>query len=160
MWPYTADEADALSAGRPPPAPRGELASRVLAMPADTNPAGNVFGGWIMALMDSAGAMAAMQYTPGRVATVAVTDMTFHAPVRVGDTVCCYAELARLGRTSLSFHIEVWVLRDGKAPRTKVTEAEFTFVAVDENGLPQPIAGRDANGRPSTPGDSGLRAEQ
>src|SRR5688500_1499747 len=107
MWPYTVDEADTFFGGQAERAPRGELASRVLAMPADTNPSGDVFGGWIMALMDAAGAMEAMKLTPGKVATVAVTDMTFHEPVWVGDTVCCYADPVRFGRTSLSFHIEV-----------------------------------------------------
>lgn len=133
MWPETTDEAQFL------PAPRGELASRVLAMPADTNPAGDIFGGWIMALMDSAGAMAALKHAECRVATVAVTDMTFLQPVRTGDAVCCYADLIRVGRTSLAFHIEVWVLRAGKGPRVKVTEAEFTFVALDADGEPQPL---------------------
>lgn len=120
-------------------APRGDLASRVLAMPANTNPAGDMFGGWIMALMDSAGAMEAARRAGGRVATVAVTDMTFLQPVKVGDTVCCYAELSTAGRTSLGFHIEVWVLRAGLGDRTKVTEAEFTFVALDDAGGPQRI---------------------
>ena len=120
-------------------APRGDLASRVLAMPANTNPAGDMFGGWIMALMDAAGAMEASRRAGGRVATVAVTDMTFLQPVKVGDTVCCYAELSRAGRTSLAFHIEVWVLRAGLGERTKVTEAEFTFVALDATGVPQPL---------------------
>jgi acyl-CoA thioesterase YciA len=131
MWPYTAEEAEAWSE------PRGELASRVLAMPADSNPNGDIFGGWIMSLMDSAGAMAASSLARGRVVTVAVTDMSFHHPVKAGDTVCCYAALVRVGRTSLTFHIEVWVLRSGHGTRTKVTEAEFTFVSVDESGEPR-----------------------
>ena len=131
MWAYANEQRENL------PGPRGDLASRVLAMPADTNPAGNIFGGWIMALMDSAGAMAAVQHAGGRVATVAVTDMAFLQPVRIGDAVCCYADLVRVGRTSLAFHIEVWVLRAGKGARVKVTEAEFTFVAMDEHGEPQ-----------------------
>ena len=131
MWPYTVCEVEALAT------PRGKLASRVLAMPADTNPAGDIFGGWIMALMDASGAMAASEYAQCRVVTVAVTDMAFLQPVKVGDTVCCYAALGRIGRTSLTFHIEVWVLR-GRGGRRKVTEAEFRFVCVDENGRPQP----------------------
>jgi acyl-CoA thioesterase YciA len=131
MWAYTGEEMDALSG------PRGQLASRVLAMPADTNPSGDMFGGWIMALMDAAGAMEALKHSEGRVATVAVTDMTFLQPVKSGDAVCCYADLVRSGRTSLAFHIEVWVRRGGKGPRMKVTEAEFTFVAVDDEGEPQ-----------------------
>jgi acyl-CoA thioesterase YciA len=136
MWPYTIEETETWSM------PRGDLASRVLAMPADTNPAGDIFGGWIMSLMDSSGAMAAASFAHCRVVTVAVTDMSFHHPVKVGDTVCCYAALVRVGRTSLTYHIEVWVLRAGHGTRTKVTEAEFTFVCVDESGEPRllPVA--------------------
>ena len=145
MWPYTAEEADALTGtgrlvGTWLPGPRGELASRVLAMPADTNPAGTMFGGWIMAQMDAAGAMAARRHVPGRVATVAVTNMTFYQPVRVGDSVSCYAELVRIGRTSIAFHIEAWVVRSGNGHGTKVTEAAFTFVAIDETGEPVAIS--------------------
>src|SRR5688572_14501011 len=110
--------------------PRGELAARVLAMPADTNPAGTVFGGWIMSLMDAAGAITAAKYVAGRIVTVAVTDMSFLAPVHVGDVVCCYAERTRIGRSSMALHLEVWVLREGRGERVKVTAAEFTFVAV------------------------------
>jgi acyl-CoA thioesterase YciA len=133
MWPYTAEEAESWSA------PRGELASRVLAMPADTNPSGDIFGGWIMSLMDASGAMAASSFAKCRVVTVAATDMSFHHPVKVGDTACCYAALVRVGRTSLTYHIEVWVHRAGHGARTKVTEAEFTFVCVDDTGEPQMI---------------------
>ena len=118
-------------------APRGELASRTLAMPADTNPRGDIFGGWLMALMDSAGKMTATERADGRVVTVAVSSIVFLQPVQVGDTVCCYTRLKQLGRTSLTLDVEVWVLRQGKGERTKVTEAEFTFVAVDEQGQPR-----------------------
>jgi acyl-CoA thioesterase YciA len=135
MWPYTAQEADGLKATRP--APRGELAARSVAMPADTNPNGEIFGGWIMAMMDSAGMMTATQHAQGRVTTVAVTDMAFHQPVKVGDVVCCYTDLVRVGKTSARFHIEVWVLRAGQGARVKVTEAEFTFVALDAQGRPR-----------------------
>ncbi len=120
--------------------PRGELASRTLAMPADTNPRGDVFGGWIMSLMDVAGKMSATRYAHGRVATVAVSNIVFHRPVKVGDTVCCYTDLRKLGRTSITFDVEVWVLRQGHGDRVRVTDASFTFVALDEKGRPQPLA--------------------
>jgi acyl-CoA thioesterase YciA len=136
MWPYTTQEAEFL---RTVPGPAGELAVRVLAMPADTNPHGNIFGGWIMSLMDSAGAISAGRRAGRRVVTVAVTDMTFLAPVKVGDVVCCYTDVTRVGTTSLSLHIETWALRGGSDQRFKVTSAEFTFVAVDEDGNPAPL---------------------
>ena len=117
--------------------PRGELASRVLAMPANTNPKGDMFGGWIMSLMDAAGAMTATTYAQGRVVTVAVSNIVFLQPVNVGDTVCCYTDITRAGKTSISLNVEVWALRQGQGDRVKVTEAEFTFVAVNENGRPK-----------------------
>ena len=119
--------------------PRGELTSRVLAMPADTNPRGDIFGGWIMAHMDSAGKMAATSHAEGRVVTVAVSNITFLHPVQVGDTVCCYTDLMRIGNTSITLGVEVWVLRQGQGERVKVTDAEFKFVAVDDNGTPRPV---------------------
>ena len=120
--------------------PRGELASRTLAMPADCNPRGDIFGGWIMALMDSAGKMSATPHAGGRVVTVSVSNITFLQPVHVGDTVCCYTEVTRTGRTSITLDVEVWVLRQGQGERVKVTEAEFTFVAVGEDGRPRELA--------------------
>jgi len=141
MWPYSVQEGNELTG------PRGELAARAVAMPADTNPNGEIFGGWIMAMMDSAGMMTATRHAQGRVTTVAVTDMAFLYPVKVGDTVCCYTELTYIGKTSAQFHIEVWVLRAGQGLRVKVTSAEFTFVALDEEGRPRlfhPGAAADA----------------
>jgi acyl-CoA thioesterase YciA len=120
--------------------PRGELAVRMLAMPADTNPAGDIFGGWIMSLMDVAGGISASARARGRVATVAATDMAFLRPVKVGDVVCCYTDLARTGRTSVTLHVEAWVLRQGEGERIKVTSADFTYVALDEAGRPRPVA--------------------
>ena len=120
--------------------PRGVLASRILAMPANTNPSGNIFGGWIMSLMDAAAAMSATQLPDGSVVTVAVSRITFMQPVRVGDVVCCYTEVTRTGRTSVDLAVEVWVLRECRGRREKVTEAEFTFVAVDTAGRPRPLA--------------------
>ncbi len=122
--------------------PRGELAARVLAMPADTNPAGNIFGGWIMALMDTAGMMTATKVAESRVVTVTVTNITFLSPVYVGDVVCCYADVVRVGRSSLTLALEVWALRAGQGQRIKVTAAEFTFVALDDAGRPRAIAPR------------------
>ena len=127
------------AAGRPAEEPRGELAVRTLAMPADTNPSGDVFGGWLMSLMDVAGGIAAGGLAQGRVATVAVTDMAFLRPVKVGDVVCCYTDLVRKGRTSLTFRVEAWVLRQRLGDRIQVTSADFTYVALDGDGKPRPI---------------------
>ena len=139
MWPYTSKEMEILDAILPRPGPRGELAARMVAMPADTNPSGDVFGGWIMSLMDTAGAITATKFAQGRVVTAAVTDMAFLSPVRVGDVVCCYTEVAEFRRTSARLHVEVWVLRAGLGERVKVTSAQFTFVALDENRNPRPF---------------------
>jgi acyl-CoA thioesterase YciA len=115
--------------------PRGELALRTLAMPADTNPSGDIFGGWVMAQMDIAGGITAWNRADGRVATVAVDGFTFHRPIFVGDVVCCYTEVVKTGRTSISVLVSAWVLR-GRRPdqRIKVTEGTFTFVAIDADG--------------------------
>lgn len=121
--------------------PRGELVIRTLAMPADTNPAGDIFGGWLLAQMDIAGGVLARARGSGRVATIAVDSMVFHNPVFVGDVVCCYAELLRIGRTSMTFHIQAWALREAAGERVKVTEGVFTYVAIDENRKPRPVEG-------------------
>lgn len=121
-------------------APKGELASRTLAMPADTNPRGDIFGGWIMSLMDAAAAMTAGAYAGRSMVTVAVSRIVFLDPVKVGDAVCCYTDMTQVGRTSMTLNVEVWVLRQGLESRVKVTEAEFTFVAVREDGRPCPIS--------------------
>jgi acyl-CoA thioesterase YciA len=127
--------------------PRGELASRTLAMPADTNPTGDIFGGWIMALMDGAALMTATSRAAGRVVTVAVSNIAFLQPVKVGDAVCCYTDVVRVGTTSLTLSVEVWVLRQGQGERVKVTDAEFTFVAVDADGRPRPLTVSDGSAR-------------
>lgn len=120
--------------------PRGELAIRTLAMPADTNPSGDIFGGWVMAQMDVAGGIAAAQRAGGRVATVAVDGFIFHKPVNVGDVLCCYAEVVRVGTTSIAIRIEAWALRQrARNRRVKVTEGIFTFVALDEAGKKRPV---------------------
>jgi acyl-CoA thioesterase YciA len=119
--------------------PDSEPAIRITAMPADTNPSGDIFGGWLMSMMDMAGGNVAYQRAGGRVATVAVNEFEFHSPVHVGDIVSCYAEVIRTGRTSLATKVEVWVQeRSGGGP-IKVTEGIFTFVALDEGGTPRPL---------------------
>jgi acyl-CoA thioesterase YciA len=119
--------------------PEGFLAIRARAMPADTNPAGHIFGGWLMSQMDLAGAIHAGTRAKGAVATVAVDAMVFHAPVHVGDEVSCYTKIARLGRTSLSISIEAWVRRFTNRTHVKVTSAVYHFVALDENRQPRPL---------------------
>ncbi len=119
--------------------PRGELATRTLAMPADANPNGDIFGGWVLAQMDIAGGITAGQLARGRVATVAVDAMTFHLPVYVGDVLCVYADIDRIGRTSMTLHLEAWALRRRQGEKVKVTEGRFTFVALDDNGRPRPV---------------------
>jgi acyl-CoA thioesterase YciA len=120
--------------------PRGDLMLRTLAMPADTNPAGDIFGGWVLAQMDIAGGIAAAQATNGRVATVAVDSMSFHKPVYVGDVVCCYAEGVRTGTTSITFRIQAFVIRGAHSGvRVMVTEGLFTFVAIGEDRRPRTI---------------------
>jgi acyl-CoA thioesterase YciA len=120
--------------------PKGELAIRTWAMPADTNPAGDIFGGWLISQMDIAGGITAGVRAHGRVATVAVTGFTFHKPVKVGDVVCCYADIQKVGTTSITIGIEAWVLRrDEPEDRFKATEGVFTFVALDGDGKPRPV---------------------
>ncbi len=119
--------------------PAIEPAIRMIAMPADANPSGDIFGGWIMSLMDMAGGTTAYQRAGGRVATVAVDSIEFHQPVAVGDEVSVYARVIRVGRTSLDTEIEVWVRgREGGAA-TKVTEGLFTFVHIDAARRPIPL---------------------
>lgn len=120
--------------------PSGELALRTLAMPADSNPNGDIFGGWLMAQMDIAGGITAFSRARGRVATVAVDGFTFHLPVQVGDVLCCYADIIKIGRTSLTIRVQAWVLRQRqKSHREKVTEGIFTFVAIDDDGAKRPV---------------------
>ncbi len=120
--------------------PRGELLLRTMAMPADTNANGDIFGGWIMSQMDLGGSLLANEIALGRVCTVAVSDMAFLRPVQVGDVVCCYGEMVKLGRSSMTVRVEVWVkpvLVPESGPRYKVAEAQFVYVAIDENGRPR-----------------------
>ncbi len=118
--------------------PLGEPAIRAVAMPADTNPNGDIFGGWLMAQMDLAGGITAWRRAGGRTATVAVDSMTFHRPVKVGDVVSIYARIIGIGRTSIRIFIEAWRLsRDGTM--SKVTSATFIYVALGPDGRPRPV---------------------
>jgi acyl-CoA thioesterase YciA len=120
--------------------PHGELAIRTLAMPANTNPNGDIFGGWVVSHMDLAGLSAAQKFTNvSRVVTVAIDKMTFLHPVRVGDYICCYADIIKTGRTSITMKIETWAVSPQDKERRQVTEGVFTFVSVDEDGRPKPI---------------------
>ena len=118
--------------------PDGELVIRTLAMPADANPSGDIFGGWVLSQMDIAGGVTASQRARGRVATVAVTAMTFHLPVYVGDVLCVYTEIEKVGRTSITVALEAWALRR-LGERARVTEGRFVFVAIGEDGRPRPV---------------------
>ena len=119
--------------------PTTEPVIRIVAMPADTNPHGDIFGGWLMSLMDLGAGTVAMRRAKGRAVTVAMDGMQFLAPVAIGDEVSVYGRLLSTGRTSLTIAVEAWRReRDGDHP-VKVTEANFTFVAIDEHGRPRPI---------------------
>ena len=113
---------------------------RVLPMPADANHTGDIFGGWIMAQVDLAGAVPAMRVAAGRVATVAVNSFVFKQPVFVGDIVSLYADIVRIGRTSITVSVEVYAQHRGAAGAAKVTEAVLTYVAVDENRRPRVVS--------------------
>jgi acyl-CoA thioesterase YciA len=124
--------------------PEGKLILRTLAMPADTNPAGDIFGGWIMSQMDIAGGIMAREIACSRVVTVAAESIAFIKPVHVGDVVCCYGRMLRIGTTSITINLEVWVKPALDKPITEtpeqhVTKAAFTYVAVDREGKKQVI---------------------
>ena len=121
---------------RPPPV---EPAIRAIAMPANANGNGDIFGGWIMSQMDLAGGSVASIQARGRVATVGVKAIAFHVPVAIGDEVSCYAQLVRRGTTSVTTNIEVWVRRRNVDVQVKVTEGEFTYVAISDDGTPRPL---------------------
>ncbi len=126
---------DTLPTGREP-------VLRVVAMPSDTNFSGDIFGGWVMSQVDVAGAVAAVRRAKGRVATVAVNSFQFKKPVFVGDLVTCYAEIEKIGRTSITVSVEVYAQRGfGREEVVKVTEATIVYVAVDENRAPREVPG-------------------
>lgn len=122
-----------------PDQPRGELTVRTIAMPADTNANGDIFGGWVMSQMDQAGGIAGVERAQGRVVTVSVDGMTFHRPVKVGDVLCVYTTVESIGRTSMKIRIEAWARRFRTNVRERVTDATFTFVAIDDDGRPRPV---------------------
>jgi acyl-CoA thioesterase YciA len=119
--------------------PKGELVIRTIAMPADTNPNGDIFGGWIMSQMDLGSGILAAKTAKTRVVTVAMEGMSFLEPVRVGDTVACYAWVEKIGRTSMTIPVEVWVERYMSGEQVRVTHGVFTYVAVDSAGKPIPV---------------------
>jgi acyl-CoA thioesterase YciA len=133
-----------------PVKPTGDPAIRTLAMPAHTNPNGDIFGGWLLAQMDIAGGAVAVARAQGRAATIAVDAMTFHKPVFVGDIVSVYAEVTHVGRTSLKVHVQAWARRARGDVEEMVTEGTFTYVAIDENRRPRPVpvpgVGRQGSG--------------
>ena len=119
--------------------PIGDLMLRISAMPADTNAAGDIFGGWIMGLMDMAAGSFSHAQARGRVATVAVSDLHFLRPVRVGNLISIYVELVKTGRTSLTVDVDVWARRGCQDNHERVTKARFVMVAVDVAGKPRQI---------------------
>lgn len=116
------------------PLPGGDLALQTIAMPADTNANGDIFGGWLVSQMDLAGAIAALKVAQGRIATVAINGMVFLTPVHVGAVVSCYADVTEIGRSSIKVNVEVWIRHKKTQEPTKVTEGEFVFVALDDSG--------------------------
>lgn len=128
-----------------PSGPQGELCVRTIAMPADTNQNGDIFGGWLLSQMDLAGSVFAYKTTLARNVTVAIEAMTFRKPVFVGDLVSVYGTQVRIGRTSITVHIEAWVQRRNETGIILVTDGNFTYVAVDDNGHPQVISQHSAS---------------
>lgn len=120
-------------------APRGELVIRTIAMPANTNSNGDMFGGWMVSQMDLGGAILARSTSRSRITTVAIDAMEFHQPVYVGDIVSCYAQLLKTGRTSIRIAIEAWAQRNKGGEHVRVTEGVFTYVAIDDDGKPHPV---------------------
>lgn len=120
----------------------GELTIQTLAMPADTNPNGDIFGGWIVSQMDLAAGVLAKKIAHGRVVTVAINSMVFLKPVSVGDLVSCHVVLKKQGNTSMTIYVEVWARSATKDDSYLVTEGEFVYVAIDENGKPRPVTAK------------------
>ena len=125
--------------------PETRPVGRIIAMPADTNPEGDIFGGWLLAQMDVAGATPAFELAQGRCATVALDGMVFHQPVAVGDEVSIYADVISTGRTSIRIHVEAWKRARGQplATSVRVTQGVFTYVAIDENRKPRALPGKE-----------------
>src|SRR5712671_282361 len=119
--------------------PKGELVIQTIAMPGDTNPNGDIFGGWVTSQMDLGSGILAAKTAQARVVTAAMDGMSFLQPVRVGDTVACYARVEKIGRTSMTIPVEAWVRRYRTGEVLRVTRAVFTYVAVDAQGTPVPV---------------------
>jgi len=119
--------------------PAGQLTLRTLAMPADANAAGDIFGGWVMAQMDLACGIRAAERARGRVVTAAVREMSFASPMKIGDTLCIYTDVVRVGRTSMTLKVEAWAQRYLQNLMEKVTDADFVMVALDAEGRPTPV---------------------
>ena len=122
-----------------PEEPKGELVIRAIAMPADANAYGDIFGGWLMAQMDVGGSILATKTARSRVVTIAVDSMTFLKPVGIGDMVSCYASIERIGTTSIRIRVDVWAHRASDFSHLRFTEGSFTYVAVDQSGKPHPV---------------------
>ena len=123
--------------------PEGTLVLQTVAMPADTNYNGDIFGGWIMSQMDLGASIPAYARAQGKIATIAVEGMVFHRPVSVGDLVSIYAELKKVGTTSMHIEVEVWSTRRPSLEKIKVTEATFVYVAISESGKKRPLPPAD-----------------
>ena len=119
--------------------PRGELTIQTLAMPSDTNPNGDIFGGWLVSQMDLAAGVLAKKLSKGRTATVAIHSMSFLRPVHVGNIVSCHVDLLNVGRTSMTIAVEVWSETPATGEKYRVTEGTFIFVAIDEKGQPRQV---------------------
>ena len=119
--------------------PKGNLTTRTLAMPADSNPSGDIFGGWVLSQMDIAGGICSRECAKSRTVTVALDRMSFIEPVKIGDILCVYTQVTNIGNTSMDIHVEAWAQRDRSSTKLKVTEAIFKFVALDDNGKPMPV---------------------
>lgn len=124
--------------------PKGELVIQTLAMPADTNANGDVFGGWVLSQMDLGAGICAKRLAHSKTATVAIDSMSFCSPIFVGDIVSCYAQLLKTGRTSMKILVETWATREPNRQAIKVTEGVFTMVAINDQGKPHPV---DPNAR-------------
>lgn len=120
--------------------PEGTLSLQTIAMPADTNWSGDVFGGWIVSQMDLAGAIHVERFSKGRCATIAINEMTFLVPVKVGNVISCYTKILKVGNTSVQVQIEVWNSHDNSREPIRITQGVFTFVAVDVNGNKRQIS--------------------
>ena len=128
-----------MSDSRAPSQPQGELVIRTIAMPADTNANGDIFGGWLLSQMDLGGAIYARNLSRSRVTTVAIDAMIFITPVYVGDIVSCHATLMKVGRTSIRIEVEAWAQRAKGGEHVRVTHGTFTYVAINDEGRPHPV---------------------